>query len=159
MEMAGRKLEDRALIEAMRESGLGTPATRAATIETLLARGYIAREAKNLLATRLGEALIDAVHPLVQSPEMTGRWEQRLRRMERGQEPLGPFMLDIAAYVREVVATEAVKPAAPRQPRAANGFGKFKRKGARKPGRSWSSARRKTSAASGGAKRKRKPTS
>ena len=130
METAGRKLEDRALIEAMRDSGLGTPATRAATIETLLTRGYITRQAKNLLSTKQGEALIDAVHPLVQSPEMTGRWEQRLRRMERGQEPFDPFMQDIAGYVREVVATEAVKTAAPRQPRAAGT--KFKRRSGRK---------------------------
>jgi len=128
METAGRKLEDRALIEAMRESGLGTPATRAATIETLLSRGYIVRQAKNLLSTKLGEALIDAVHPLVQSPEMTGRWEQRLRRMERGQEPFEPFMHDIAAYVGEVVAAQAGKPAAPRQPMAAGKGRVFKRK-------------------------------
>jgi DNA topoisomerase-3 len=150
METAGRKLEDRALIEAMRESGLGTPATRAATIETLLSRGYIVRQAKNLLCTKLGEALITAVHPLVQSPEMTGRWEQRLRRMERGQEPLEPFMQDIAAYVSQVVATESIKTAAPRQPRAADGRGKFKRSGARKSRRGWSSSRRKTSAALSG---------
>jgi DNA topoisomerase-3 len=48
---------------------------------------------------------------------MTGRWEQRLRRMERGQDALEPFMRDIASYVREVVGEEATKPSAPRQAR------------------------------------------
>jgi DNA topoisomerase-3 len=126
MEAAGKTLDDRALIDAMRESGLGTPATRAATIETLLARGYITREAKNLRATPLGAALVAAVHPLVRSAEMTGRWELRLRRMERGQEAFDPFMHDIAAYVREVVGVEAEKPAAPRQRMAAGRFRKRK---------------------------------
>jgi DNA topoisomerase-3 len=119
METAGHKLEDRALIDAMRESGLGTPATRAATIETLLTRSYIVRQGKSLVSTPLGRALVDAVHPLVRSPEMTGRWEQRLRRMERGEDRLDAFMRDIETYVREVVAAEADKPAAPRQRRAA----------------------------------------
>ena len=133
METAGRQLEDRALIEAMRESGLGTPATRAATIETLLTRGYIARQAKSLISTPLGRALVDAVHPLVRSPEMTGRWEQRLRRMERGQDQLDAFMQDIAGYVREVVAAEAEKPAAPRQ-RRPGGMPRTAAKRARKGG-------------------------
>jgi DNA topoisomerase-3 len=131
METAGRQLEDRALIEAMRESGLGTPATRAATIETLLTRSYIVRQAKSLISTPLGRALIDAVHPLVRSPEMTGRWEQRLRRMEKGQDRLDAFMRDIEGYVREVVAAEEEKPAAPRQRRAA-GRPRTAAKGARK---------------------------
>jgi DNA topoisomerase-3 len=118
METAGRKLDDTSLIEALRESGLGTPATRAATIETLLTRQYIVRTAKNLSSTPTGQALIAAVHPLVRSAEMTGAWELRLRRMERGEERYGPFMQQIARYVREVVGHEAIKPAAPRQPSA-----------------------------------------
>ncbi|HET8934671.1 MAG TPA: DNA topoisomerase, partial [Polyangiales bacterium] len=148
METAGRQLEDRALIEAMRESGLGTPATRAATIETLLTRGYISRQAKSLISTPLGRALVDAVHPLVRSPEMTGRWEQRLRRMERGQDQLAAFMQDIAGYVREVVAAEAEKPAAPRQRRP----GGMPRTAAKRKG-GWKRKPRKTSAA----KKRRSP--
>jgi DNA topoisomerase-3 len=132
MEMAGRQLEDRALIEAMRESGLGTPATRAATIETLLTRSYIVRQAKSLISTPLGRSLVDAVHPLVRSPEMTGRWEQRLRRMERGEDRLDAFMRDIEGYVREVVAAENEKPAAPRQRRAAGGPRRAAKSGAKK---------------------------
>jgi DNA topoisomerase-3 len=134
METAGRTLEDRALIEAMREAGLGTPATRAATIETLLARGYLSRHGKLLKSTPLGAALVAAVHPLVRSPEMTGRWEQRLSRMERGQEAFAPFMRDIFAYVSEVVLLEAAKPAAPRQPRPKGQQVRAKRSGKGKRG-------------------------
>ena len=142
MQTAGRTLEDRALIDAMREAGLGTPATRAATIETLLARGYLSRQGKLLQSTPLGAALIAAVHPLVRSPEMTGRWEQRLSRMEHGQEELAPFMRDIARYVTEVVATEATKPAAPKQPRP-RGKAQFSRgKRGTKNKRTWTRPRK-----------------
>jgi DNA topoisomerase III len=152
METAGRQLEDRALIEAMRESGLGTPATRAATIETLLSRGYIVREAKSLLSTPLGRALIAAVHPLVRSPEMTGRWEQRLRRMERGQDQLAAFMQDIEGYVREVVAAEAEKPAAPRARPPLKAAGRSARNN-----RSWRRTPKKTGATQRSPRRAPKP--
>jgi DNA topoisomerase-3 len=133
METAGRTLDDKTLIDALRESGLGTPATRAATIETLLERGYMSRAGKTLTSTPTGEALIAAAHPLVKSPEMTGRWELRLRRMERGEEAFEPFMREIASYVREVVEMLALQPAAPRQPRAAaQRFGARARKGPRR---------------------------
>jgi DNA topoisomerase-3 len=114
MEGAGRQIDDEALRETMRESGLGTPATRAAIIETLLTRGYLGRSGKLITSTPLGAALIAAVHPLVRSPELTGRWEQRLRQMERGKDTLDAFMRDIAGYVREVVAFEATLPMRPR---------------------------------------------
>ncbi len=104
METAGRTLDDRELSAAMRERGLGTPATRAATIETLLSREYILRVNKSLHATDKGEALIDLVHPHVKSPAMTGEWEHRLREIERGRSELDAFMRDIEQYVREVVA-------------------------------------------------------
>jgi len=103
METAGKTLDDRALFEAMREAGLGTPATRAAILETLIAREYIVRDGKNLLCSAAGEALVDAVHPQVKSAAMTGSWELRLKRMERGEEPFDAFMLGIEDYVREVV--------------------------------------------------------
>jgi DNA topoisomerase-3 len=113
METAGRGLDDKTLTEALRQSGLGTPATRAATIETLIARRYIARAGKTLVPTQLGIDLVRAVHPLVRSAEMTGRWELRLRRLERGDDSLPKFMADIASYVRDVVAAESGKPTAP----------------------------------------------
>jgi DNA topoisomerase-3 len=107
METAGKSLDDKTLIEALREAGLGTPATRAATLETLIARGYMLREAKSLSCTLTGEALVDAVHPQVKSAAMTGSWELRLRRMERGQEPFDEFMRGIEEYVRSVVQAVA----------------------------------------------------
>src|SRR5690606_1752403 len=87
----------------MREAGLGTPATRAATIETLLSRGYLYREGKALRATELGIALIGAVHPSVKSPELTGRWEARLAKLEQRQDSLEAFQRDIEAYVIEIL--------------------------------------------------------
>ncbi len=103
METAGKALDDKELSEAMRERGLGTPATRAAIIETLLTRNFIVREQKALRGTARGEALIDAVHPHVKSAQMTGEWEHKLRQIERGKLGLTPFMAEIEAYVREVI--------------------------------------------------------
>src|SRR3954452_23346674 len=103
METAGKTLDDRELSEAMKASGLGTPATRAEIIETLLRREYIVRSGKVLEATDKGIRLIEIVHPHVKSPAMTGQWEAQLQRIQRGQGDLGAFMQGIEAYVREVV--------------------------------------------------------
>ncbi|MFL6258111.1 MAG: DNA topoisomerase 3 [Thermoanaerobaculia bacterium] len=103
METAGKTLDDRELSEAMKDSGLGTPATRAEIIETLLRREYIIRTGKVLEATDKGIRLIEIVHPHVKSPAMTGQWEAQLQRIQRGQGDLGAFMSGIEAYVREVV--------------------------------------------------------
>ena len=113
METAGRAIEDEALRQAMKDCGLGTPATRAATIETLLKRKFVAREGKMLVPTDLGMGLLDALPvPSLASPELTGSWEARLHRIARGQEPRTTFMNDIASYVREVVT--AIRGARPR---------------------------------------------
>jgi DNA topoisomerase-3 len=103
METAGKTLDDRELSEAMKDSGLGTPATRAEIIETLLRREYIVRSGKVLEATDKGIRLIEIVHPHVKSPAMTGQWEAQLQRIQRGQGDLGAFMQGIEGYVREVV--------------------------------------------------------
>ncbi len=103
METAGRALEDRELSDAMREKGLGTPATRAATIETLLDRSYIERKGKSLHATPRGVELIAAVHEQVKSPALTGAWEHRLRQIERGEADFADFMREIEDFVRAVV--------------------------------------------------------
>jgi len=79
------------------------PATRAEIIETLLRREYVTRQGKTLAATDKGVRLIAAVHPHVKSPAMTGEWEARLKRIERGQGDLAAFMTGIEAFVREVV--------------------------------------------------------
>jgi len=114
METAGKTLDEKELSDAMKETGLGTPATRAAIIEVLVKRGYIVRAGKTLEATQKGINLIDVVHPEVKSPAMTGQWEAYLKRIERGAAELGPFIKGIEDYVREVVGK--VGPASGRSP-------------------------------------------
>ena len=92
METAGKTLDEKELSDAMKETGLGTPATRASIIEVLLKREYIVRNAKNLVATDKGIRLIEVVHPEVKSPAMTGQWEAYLKRIQRGEAKLGPFL-------------------------------------------------------------------
>ncbi len=104
MESAGRDISDEELRAAMRDSGLGTPATRAATIETLIRRTFVTRDGKNLVPTDMGIGLIDALpEKSLASPELTGAWEARLSRMARGQETRAAFMADISRYVSDVV--------------------------------------------------------
>ncbi len=111
MENAGKLVEDDELASAMKERGLGTPATRASIIEGLLAQEYIAREGKNLIATRRGMDLIDLLGQIgvstLSSPELTGEWEYRLKQMENGKLKRSDFMKDIRAYTTDIV--EAVK--------------------------------------------------
>ncbi|HEX7181938.1 MAG TPA: DNA topoisomerase 3, partial [Thermoanaerobaculia bacterium] len=111
METAGRTLDDKELSEAMKESGLGTPATRAEIIETLLRRQYVERQGKILHATDKGIRLIQVVHPHVKSPAMTGQWEAHLQRIQKGEADLESFMRGIEEYVRTVVG--APHPPAP----------------------------------------------
>ncbi|WP_437819996.1 DNA topoisomerase 3 [Sorangium sp. So ce1078] len=103
METAGSSLEEKEISEAMKDSGLGTPATRAAIIETLLRREYLVRKGKLLHATDKGVGLIEVVHADVKSPAMTGAWEAKLARMARGSGDLPSFMAGIESYVRHVV--------------------------------------------------------
>jgi len=120
METAGRTLDEKEISEAMRERGLGTPATRAAMLETLLRREYVVRDKKSLRATEKGIALIGVVHDHVKSPAMTGEWEAKLSRIERGEGELDAFMSDIERYVSDVVGRVAQSPApAPRPERVA----------------------------------------
>ncbi len=145
METAGAQLDDKELSEAMKERGLGTPATRAATIETLLDRGYITREGKALVATDKGVGLVAAVEPTVKSAAMTGGWEARLKKVERGAEPYAAFMADIERYVREVVG-RVPPPSGPQRregvgagswrtgPGASSGAGKPRTRGGRTAG-------------------------
>src|SRR5262249_44662228 len=104
METAGKLVDDEQLKEALKEKGLGTPATPAAMIETLLERGYIVREKKALLATDLGRYLIALVRDRgLKSPELTGEWESKLREIERGRLDPAEFMAGIARYTLEIV--------------------------------------------------------
>lgn len=107
MEGAGKLVDDDALREAMSERGLGTPATRAATIEGLLRQKYIARDGRDLNVTGKGLRLIDLleemeIEPLI-SPSMTGDWEAKLRQMEHGELDRPTFMKEIIAFTESVV--------------------------------------------------------
>jgi DNA topoisomerase-3 len=104
METAGKLVDDEQLKEALKQRGLGTPATRAAIIETLLKRGYIIRVQKTLAATDLGRYLAAVIHDeRLKSPELTGEWEAQLRQIEAGRLDPQRFMAAIADYTREIV--------------------------------------------------------
>jgi DNA topoisomerase-3 len=104
METAGKLADDDEVREAMKDSGIGTPATRAAIIERLIQVGYVERDGRALVATEKGLNVIRllAEHPLT-SPDLTGQWEHRLGRIEEGQESREAFMKDIAGFARETV--------------------------------------------------------
>ncbi|MBI4910725.1 MAG: DNA topoisomerase 3 [Acidobacteria bacterium] len=114
METAGKTLDEKELSDAMKETGLGTPATRASIIEVLLKRQYILRNGKSLEATDKGIRLIEVVHPEVKSPAMTGQWEAHLQRIHRGKAELTPFLKGIEQYVTEVVGKVGQTKAPPR---------------------------------------------
>jgi DNA topoisomerase III len=107
MEGAGKLIDDEALAEAMAERGLGTPATRAATIEGLISQKYLARDGRELHVSGSGMRLIQLVREMniegLYSPMLTGDWEYKLRQMEHGQLKREAFMEDIIAYTREIV--------------------------------------------------------
>jgi len=104
METAGKDIEEAELREAMKDSGIGTPATRASIIERLIDVGYIEREGRALHATDKGISVIDLLgpHPLT-SAELTGEWEHRLGLIAEGQDDRGAFMSDIERFTRETV--------------------------------------------------------
>src|SRR6266542_1376569 len=105
METAGKEIEDAELREAMKDSGIGTPATRAAIIERLIDVGYLEREGRALRATEKGVQVIRLLgeHPLT-SPELTGGWEHRLGLIEEGTDSRPAFMSDIVKFTTDTVA-------------------------------------------------------
>jgi len=104
METAGKLVDDDELREAMKDSGIGTPATRAAIIERLIQVGYVERDARSLVATEKGLNVIRLLneHALT-SPGLTGSWEHRLGKIERGEDSRKDFMNDIAGFAQETV--------------------------------------------------------
>ncbi len=104
METAGKLVDDDELREAMKDSGIGTPATRAAIIERLITVGYVERDGRALVATEKGLNVIRLLneHALT-SPSLTGSWEQRLGKIERGEDSRKKFMGDIAGFAQETV--------------------------------------------------------
>lgn len=102
LETAGKEIEDEELREAMKEGGLGTPATRAAIIETLLKRNYISREKKNLVPTGTGLAVYDVVKDQrIAQAELTGTWEKRLEEIRTGAS-VSDFQEEIRDYTRTI---------------------------------------------------------
>jgi DNA topoisomerase III len=104
METAGKEIDDAELREAMKDSGIGTPATRASIIERLVDVGYIERDGRALVATEKGIQVIRLLgeHKLT-SPELTGSWERRLRLIEQSEDTRPAFMEDIKKFTTETV--------------------------------------------------------
>jgi DNA topoisomerase-3 len=119
METAGKFVDEEELREALKESGIGTPATRAAIIERLIEVGYVERDGRALVATEKGVnviRLLDA-HPLT-SPGLTGDWEGRLGKIEHGGDSRERFMSDIEKFATETVHELDLKLKGVRIPRA-----------------------------------------
>ncbi|KAF0096376.1 MAG: DNA topoisomerase III [Puniceicoccaceae bacterium 5H] len=107
MEGAGKLVDDEELAEAMKESGLGTPATRASIIEHLLREKYLEREGKNLLPTVKAENLFEFLSAVkaetLTQPRLTGEWEHKLLEMEKGNLSRGQFMQGIIDLTKSIV--------------------------------------------------------
>ncbi len=104
METAGKLVENEDLRDAMKENGIGRPSTRAAIIETLFKRQYIRKEKKNLIATSTGVDLIKTINEeLLKSAELTGRWEKKLREIEKGSYSVMDFIGELKTMVTEVI--------------------------------------------------------
>ena len=132
METAGKTVDDEELRDAMKENGIGRPSTRAAIIETLFRRRYIRRERKSIAVTQAGIDLIDTIRsPLLKSAKLTGLWENKLRRIERGQYSAAEFIAELKTMITDIVREVLADRSATRieaQPPAAGGA-----KAAKKP--------------------------
>ncbi|CAM2782286.1 type IA DNA topoisomerase [Paenibacillus sediminis] len=115
MESAGKQIENEELREAMKESGLGTPATRAATIERLKNVGYIEMQGKKIMITPKGRTAIELIRhagvELLTSPEMTGQWERRLNQISKGEATQEKFMENVKRFTISII--DKVKMQAP----------------------------------------------
>ena len=106
METAGKNVEDDSLRDALKENGIGRPSTRAAIIETLFRRRYIAKQRKSIFPTVTGRELIATIHEnLLKSAELTGQWEKKLREIERGEYSATQFIDELKKMVSQIVAS------------------------------------------------------
>ncbi|WP_130616337.1 type IA DNA topoisomerase [Cohnella abietis] len=137
MESAGKQIEDEELRDAMKDSGLGTPATRAATIERLKQVGYMDMQGKKIVITPKGRMAIELIRgagvELLTSPEMTGQWERRLTEISRGQASADIFMGNVKKFTTLIIDKVNLQ-----RPAAKNAFAKpeppvKEAKGKRKP--------------------------
>ncbi len=104
MENAGKLIEDESIKEQMKDSGLGTPATRASIIERLLKVGYVERKGKSLIPTEKGMKLVDILPNELKSPETTGKWEKGLSSIAKGNMQPQKFMDSISRYINYLIA-------------------------------------------------------
>ncbi len=102
MKTAGKQIENEELAEAMKDRGLGTPATQAGIIETLKKRGFIEAQKNYLVSTARGREVIALMDEKVKSPEMTGEWEYKLSQVEKGTLTPVEFRDGIVNYVKEL---------------------------------------------------------
>ena len=105
METAGKKLDDKEISDAMKEKGLGTPATRSSIIEALIQRSYLIREKKMIVSTDKGRQLIERVDDSVKSASLTGEWEFRLEQLRQQKIEFDDFMESITSYVKKLTQT------------------------------------------------------
>jgi DNA topoisomerase-3 len=104
METAGKLVDDEELRDAMKENGIGRPATRAEIIKTLYKRNYVTQVRKSLVATPTGIELISLIREeLLKSAELTGIWEKRLREIEARRYDAGQFMNELKQMVADIV--------------------------------------------------------
>ncbi len=104
METAGKTVDDEELRDAMKENGIGRPSTRASIIETLFKRRYIYRQRKNIMVTQAGIELIDTINEeLLKSAKLTGIWENKLRRIERGTYSAVEFINELKELISQIV--------------------------------------------------------
>lgn len=113
METAGKQVDDEELREMLKNNGIGRPSTRANIIETLFRRKYIERKKKNIFATSTGVELIDTIQDeLLKSPELTGEWESKLRKIERGEYDASLFkdeLIEMVTNLTRSVINEKAK--------------------------------------------------
>ncbi|RZK74404.1 MAG: DNA topoisomerase III, partial [Pedobacter sp.] len=104
LETSGKDIEDEELRYAMKDSGLGTPATRAAIIETLINREYVIREKRNLVPTTKGLAVYEVVKDKkIAQAELTGQWEKRLEEIRSGAS-VAEFKAEITEYTKTITS-------------------------------------------------------
>lgn len=107
METAGKYVDDRELKDIMKENGIGRPSTRANIIEVLIKRGYIRRDKKKLVSTALGRKLISQISDeTLKSPALTGEWERKLNKIERGEYDYIEFVNELKKYLNNIFNTQ-----------------------------------------------------
>jgi DNA topoisomerase-3 len=105
METSGKFVEDEELRAALKQNGIGRPSSRAGIIETIIKRGYVRRQQKQLLPTDMGVSLIDTIKTdLLKSPELTGIWEKKLREIEDGHYNPALFMQELKGQLKGIIS-------------------------------------------------------